>query len=217
VPLAILGSASVVAGLLFMRRANTNVPRHQRQSQLGRWFDRLWQGRFGRWFFAVAQPKTSALLPAAENAPTEILLARAADSLFDALPSSVRAQIGAGRDVIDRLCAQVGALRHREQQLEAALAEAGEPRATISSPDLASTPRTLVDRRGALTNEIEQARREAATRRASAVAALENIRLQLLRLRTGLGSPADLTADLEAAREIERQISAIVEANDIAK
>ena len=117
VPLAIVGGASVVAGLLLIRRANTNVPYHQRRSQLGRWFDRLWQGRFGKWFFAAAQPRdesivgrlrrwlggrpaptSNALPPAAAIAPTEVLLARAADSLLDALPASARAQLGAGRD-----------------------------------------------------------------------------------------------------------------------
>jgi hypothetical protein len=73
----------------------------------------------------------------------------------------------------------------------------------------------LIARRIELTSELERARRDAATRRASAVAALENVRLQLLRLRTGLGSPANLTADLEAAREIERQINAVIEVNEV--
>ena len=143
------------------------------------------------------------------------MLARAAEGLFDTLPPVVRAQLGAGRGVIERLRAQIAALRQREEQLEAALAQAGDPHATTASPGLANTPQTLLDRRIELTKDLERARRDAATRRASAVAALENIRLQLLRLRTGLGSSADLTADLQAAHEIERQINAIIEVNEI--
>lgn len=46
------------------------------------------------------------------------------------------------------------------------------------------------------------ARRAARERLATVVAALESIRLDLLRLHAGVGSPDDLTADLERAREI---------------
>jgi serine/threonine-protein kinase len=143
------------------------------------------------------------------------MLARAAEDLFDALPPAARSQLSAGRGVVERLRAQIATLREREAQLEATLAQAGDPGATASSPGLAGIGQTLIERRVELTNELEQARRETAARRASAVAALENIRLQLLRIHAGLGSPADLTADLDAAREIERQISAIIEANAI--
>ena len=58
--------------------------------------------------------------------------------------------------------------------------------------------------------------REASADRSAAIAALENIRLQLLRLHAGLASPADVTRNLEAARELERRISAILEVEDIA-
>jgi hypothetical protein len=93
--------------------------------------------------------------------------------------------------------------------LASALAEAGEQSAM--TPVAGAAAQALADRRLALTTDLEQARRDVAGRRASAIAALENIRLQLLRLRTGLGSPSDLTADLETARDIERQISALIE------
>jgi len=39
---------------------------------------------------------------------------------------------------------------------------------------------------------------------------MESIRLNLLRLRAGIGTPGDLSADLEAAREIERSIDALL-------
>ena len=40
------------------------------------------------------------------------------------------------------------------------------------------------------------------SRLGAAVAALENLRLDLLRLRAGVGSPDDLTASIEEARSV---------------
>jgi eukaryotic-like serine/threonine-protein kinase len=234
----VFGAALAIAGVVLLTRAGAGVPRHQRQGQWGRWLDHLWQGRIGRWFFTLAKPSDEsrfarlrrrigmASAPAAKalpagavnvGEPTEVVIARAADDLLDALPSSAREQLGAGRDVIERLRTHIATLRRREEQLEAALAQAGEPFTATSAPDAAGLRPTLIARRIELTSELEHARRDAATRRASAVAALENIRLQLLRLRTGLGSPANLTADLEAAREIERQIVAAIEVSEMTK
>jgi hypothetical protein len=230
---AAAGAALVIGGVVLISRSGRGVPREQRRGQLSRWFNRTWEGRLGQWFFALAEapealarfrqrlggtpvPALTALPSAGSSAGahTEVVLARAAEDLFEALPSAARARLGEGREVIERLRVQIAALRKREEQFESALAQAGEPRAA-SSPGLASAPQTLLARRLEVTNELEQARRDMAARRASAVAALENIRIQLLRLRTGLGSPADLTSDLEAGREIERQISAIIEVSDI--
>jgi serine/threonine-protein kinase len=51
----------------------------------------------------------------------------------------------------------------------------------------------------------------------SAVAALENLRLGMLRLRAGTGSVSDLTADLSRAREIGDRIDAELEVRDVLK
>jgi len=234
IALSALGTASAFAGFVLVIRTKPAVAGQQRLGLVGRWLDRLWHGRLGKWFFALANTSDESLfarlrrrrdgkraparvaLPAGTaSAHTEFVLARAAEDLFDALPRAARSQLSAGRGVVERLRAQIATLRKREEQIEATLAQAGDPGATASSPRLAGIGQTLIERRMELTNELERAKRETAARRASAVAALENIRLQLLRIRAGLGSPADLTADLDAAREIERQISAIIEANAI--
>ncbi|MCH7716044.1 MAG: hypothetical protein IH876_07940 [Gemmatimonadetes bacterium] len=44
------------------------------------------------------------------------------------------------------------------------------------------------------------------------MAALENVRIDLLRLRAGLGSIEDITSDIEAARKISEDIDHEVEA-----
>jgi hypothetical protein len=131
------------------------------------------------------------------------------------MPTGVRAQLGEGRETIARLRAHIEALRKREEHLALAIAEAGAPRATLSAAGVSGANQTLIDRRVELMNDLELAKGGVAARRSSALAALENIRLQLLRLRSGIGLPKDLTADLEAAREIERQISAILQTSQV--
>ena len=216
--LLLLGAPMFLVGALLLRAAGPMPTRRQPQQLLSRWFDQLWQGRLGKWFFTFAAPsRRSAAVapPATVGMPTELLLARSAEDLLDALPAPVRAQLEGRRNVIERLRSQIATLREREERLTAAIAQAGEsPAATTASGTSGASP-ALIERRAELTNDLEQSRRDAAARRASAVAALENIRLQFLRLRAGLGSPTDLTADLEAAGEIERQIDAMIEVHEI--
>ncbi len=231
---AVLGGAGLVLGLFLVHSAGPMPAQIRRQRLLGRWLDRLWQGTLGEWFFAAAGASRASVLAAvrggsaARRAPlsnpspaaaigqhTEVLLARSADDLFDALPPDVRVQLEPSRKVIARLREQIATLREREEQLAAVLAQAGEPGEPPTGGGSAFE-RSLLDRRAELANDLARARRHAASRRASAIAALENIRLQLLRLGAGLASAADLTADLEAARHLERQISAIFEVNEIA-
>ena len=229
---ALIGGAAIAVGLFLIHRAGPMPDRVHRQRLLSRWFDQLWQGKLGEWFFALAAPGDTIFsrfrepgvknapiakpAPAAAiGAPTEVLLARSADELIASLPPEVRDKLEPSRDVVERLGVHIAKLREREERLAAAIAQAGELHAT-ALVGVSGAEQGLVDRRAELTNDLEQARREAASRRASAIAALENIRLQLLRLRTGLASPADLTTDLEAARDVERQISAMIEVNEIA-
>jgi len=72
----------------------------------------------------------------------------------------------------------------------------------------------LDDRRAALDADL-QATRDAAQRRlAQAVAALEGIRLNLLRLCAGAGSVDSLTADLAAARDVGEEVERLLSGHD---
>ncbi len=56
------------------------------------------------------------------------------------------------------------------------------------------------------------AQRDATARRmAASVAALENVRLDLLRLKAGVGTVDELSADLAAARDLQREIDVQIE------
>ncbi|HJP56649.1 MAG TPA: hypothetical protein VJ847_06455, partial [Gemmatimonadales bacterium] len=74
----------------------------------------------------------------------------------------------------------------REARLEAALNDAGAPAAGTAD---AAAHRALLD-------EVTMARRAAAERREAIGATLERVRLQLLRVRSGLGGVDDVLREL---------------------
>ena len=115
-------------------------------------------------------------------------------TIIAALPAATRRDLSDAKTQITRLTAVMIALAEREQSLEAALAEAGD-----------TTPGTdpgLQARRLELVRDLATARLEATAKRERLAAALENVRLQLLRLKSGLGSAADVVQELSAAARI---------------
>ncbi len=222
-----LGLGVAVIGLVLLARNLREATRNPIVKPVPGVVGRVWLGRFGERFFALAgfhldvygwdnelrpRKRPRALLKPALSTATDVLLAKAARDLFSSLPSSARTKLAGGREIVDRLQGRITRLRDREEQLDAAIAEAGPPASRAGPPGRGAAGDALAARRSALVSDLEQARAAAASRRASAVAALENIRLQLLRLQSGLGTPDDLTADLDAAAALEREIGIMVDA-----
>ncbi len=159
--------------------------------EYARFFKRIWEGRAGHWFLKLAGigvRKNRALPAPAADAPTEVLLGRAAGELFDQLTDDQRRRLGDVHAVIGCLERTAALLRSRRDAIRQALADAG--------------PAGDSPRREQLTQELETARDATEKRLGAAVAALENLRLDLLRLRAGLGRPDDLTASLQEARAV---------------
>jgi len=146
----------------------------------------LWAGPVGRWLFRLVGIglKKGKALPVPESAPTEVVLGRAAAELFEQLPRDERARLGDVHEVIRGLERAATALRARREELRRTIADVGEPEGAA--------------RRVPLVTELTAAER----RLASAVTALENLRLDLLRLRSGVGHPDDLTAAIAEARSV---------------
>ena len=205
-------------GLKWARRVVSKI--HQSNIGIGLG-NRIWAGWLGRLLFRLfgigrgkAEPPA---LPSVE--PTEIILGKAADEIYRGLSKEQRDQLGAVPDAIRRLGADAKALRNRETELARALAEMGGEdveRDKTRSAALHSDPDTreeaaLLERRMSMIADLQAQRKLAGSRLATAVAALENLRLGLLRLRAGAGSIDDLTADLEAAEGIVRRIDAELE------
>jgi len=153
-------------------------------------WNRLWAGRLGRWMVRLAGGKQARALPAA-NEPTELALGRAADALFAALPAAEQRRLIEVPALIRQLEGDVQAFRRHDVALMRALSEAaGRPDAV---------------------RDLEAARKHAGAKLALALAALEDLRIDLLRISAGQAAGPGLTAHLEAARRIGREVDARME------
>ena len=152
--------------------------------------ERLWNSRAGEWLARrLGAPERSRAVGGGVFRATEAALGVAASELFAALPKAYREQL-------PELPATVAALEARaaearaEIDVVAALAPAGSGDADV-----------LAARRTA-----------AAARLADSVAALEGIRLDLLRLHAGAGDLAPLTTLIDAARLVGEDLSRLADA-----
>ncbi|MGB7211966.1 MAG: protein kinase [Gemmatimonadales bacterium] len=172
--------------------SGTNPVLRQRQ-RMARWLydNPLMRLAFRLARFTVRAPKPA---PVIETAPTEVLLGHAANELFTALPKADRVRMTEIPEVIRGLERAAQVLRGRRDELARTIAEAGEAGDS--------------GRRAELVRELETARGMAEQRLRTAVMALENLRLDLLRARAGVGRPDQLTAALEDAKRVGEEINA---------
>ena len=175
----------------------TNTAGYERRSQ--RLATRLWLGPFGRWFFRVVARGRTGTGAAGAVGPARPAAPAASDTaaLFASLPPKLRKQLAGARPVVAQLERAAQALQAREYELERAIEEAG---GTRTPPGGAPAVDPLAARRSALVDELRVEQRAAAERRAAVLSALESLRLQLLRLRTGVGYPEDVLTEIQAAR-----------------
>ena len=161
---------------------------------------RLWHGPLGRGLFRLAGigMARSASVPIGAAVPTEVLLSRAAAELFAKLAPEQRERLGDVRQALEGLERAAVSLRERRDALVSALADAGPPDAST--------------RRGLLVAELEAARGAVEGRLGRAVTALENLRLDLLRLRAGVGGTDDLTRSIEEAHVVREAVEREIEA-----
>jgi hypothetical protein len=101
------------------------------------------------------------------------------------------------------------AMRLREFEVTRALAEAGDGRPpTVQRDETSSSAKSITDidgttsenalehRRSALLTEMREALETTRTRRTTFAAALENVRIQLLRIGAGIGTPDDMREEV---------------------
>ncbi len=167
---------------------------------------RLWTGRLGRWLFGFARMFTSkkALPASLTHRPTELALGMAAEQLFDTLPKETRNQLRDLPDVVHRLEQDAQKMRARLEELQEALGDVGHRGGGSPDPAIAARHDRIVRDLGAERDLVQQ-------RLKDAVAALETIRLNLLRLHAGTGTVQSLTTDLGLAREVVEEISGQVD------
>ena len=139
--------------------------------------DRLWNSRVGEWLaHRLGAPERSQLAGAAAFRATEAALGVAAAELFAALPEAYR-------DQLDELPALITALEARAAAARAEMDIVGAMAPAEADAEI------LAGRRNAAKEHL-----------AESVAALESIRLDLLRLHAGASDLAPLTTLMDAAR-----------------
>jgi serine/threonine-protein kinase len=152
--------------------------------------ERLWNNRAGEWLARrLGAPERSKVVGAGVFRATEAALSVAASELFAALPSAYREQLADLPATVAALEARAAEAR-AELDVVAALAPSGSGDAAV-----------LASRRESAAAQLSQS-----------VAALEGIRLDLLRLHAGAGDLAPLTTLIDAARALGEDVNRLAEA-----
>jgi len=150
--------------------------------------DRLWNSQVGSWLARRLGAPAQSRVGSGVFRATESALGVAAAELFEALPSAYREQLEELPAIVASLEAQAVAAR-AEMEVLAAMAPSESDAAVLA------------------------ARRDAAKAHlADSVAALESIRLDLLRLHAGASDLAPLTTLMDDARRIGEDLSRLAEA-----
>ena len=171
--------------------------RHRLASRIASLSVSLWKGKWGARFAKIAgiglKPAERPVL--GMPVLTEIALGRATDHLYLALPKAARRELSALPETVRRLEGDASRLRESINALDNQLA--AFDRGGDSLDD---------QQRCDIEGQVRAARERSAERLSATVAALESIRLDLLRLQLGRAPIASVTATLEAAREIGDRI-----------
>jgi eukaryotic-like serine/threonine-protein kinase len=179
----LLGAASNALGVQF-------IPERFRKWLQTGIRERLWNSRVGAWLAKqLRAPEQSRAVGGGVFRATEVALGVAASELFAALPQSYR-------DQLDELPATVAALEAR-----AAEARAEIELLTSMAPVGSSDAELLASRKT-----------RAAANLSESVAALEGIRLDLLRLHAGASDLAPLTTLMDAVRVAGEDMRRLAEA-----
>ncbi len=159
---------------------------------------RVWNGAIGRAAWAIGRRLLRG--PVTETAithrATELSLGMAAEKLFESLPRATRDQLGDLPSVLHRLQDDAQQLRRHLEGLQEVLGDAGE---------------------SASTDPYEPVRRDRdviQVKLGETVAALETIRLNLLRLHAGSLSVAGLTTHIGLAADISAEVERLLAGQD---
>ena len=186
VPLLLTGGLGVLCNV-FEVSLIPDVVRKRIKPGLRDW---LWRSTAGGWLARrLGAPERSQVAGASAFRATEAALGVAASELFAALPKAYR-------DQLSELPAIVAGFEARAAEARAEL-EVVANVVPSGSPDVA-----VLDAR----------KKKAAAQLSESVAALEGIRLDLLRVHAGAGDLAPLTTLMDAAREIGEDLGRLAEA-----
>jgi serine/threonine-protein kinase len=197
--------ASVLVGAVTGLRADKRSDKKARRRL------KFWKGRLGQWLFRLSgfKLKRQALPSTALTArPTELAVGAAVLSLYESLP-------GEAREALPDLPKVVRGLEDDAQRMRLLVEEYTE--AMRSLDDLKSPGAegvALARRRSQARQRIAPFRDEAQRRLQDAVAALETLRVDMLRLSAGTAELTSVTTRLGSAREVAADIQQLLDAQD---
>ena len=129
----------------------------------------------------------------AAHKPTEVLLAAAADEIYAGLTPDDRAAAAAVPEAVKRMQHAAAELRRKQASLDASIAAVGDAAGSAKRAEVLA--------------HMQAERSLVAERLRSTVEAMENLRLDLLKLRAGVGSAGELTAAIAAAQRVGEGIT----------
>jgi len=179
------------------------IGRAQRRKDIGGSFwHKFWKGKIGGWILdKTSRMSGTQVADGVTQRPTELALGMAADQLFEQLPKQSRKELRDLPEVVRKLETDAQRMRARLEELQEALGESGRHAA---DPAIAARHDRILADLTAERDLVQQRLRDA-------VAALETIRLNLLKLHAGTGSVHSLTTDLGLARALVSDINAQAE------
>jgi len=213
--IAVLVLLDLVNTVSLVTALNTSPRTERRGFRIAAW---VWQSRFAVLFFrlsALGRGRPTARSSAAGRDSAELRLAeltpRSVTHRFPELPAMLRS-----------LEKSQESMRLREFEVARTLADAGGAEPTkhlegtspsgkgTSGVESGTSQETLEHRRNALLDEMRETLERTRTRRATLAAALENVRIQLLRIGAGMGTPDDMKEEVAI-------LTALVESNSEAR
>ncbi len=147
---------------------------------------RLWTGRFGKVMYNSIASRIRT-----RPAQRSVSIEAGPMTVFDGLSKDMRRNLGDVNRVIASLVAAQSELVEREARLESSKEEASRGTAGLATDTLER-----------VVTELIQARSAAAEHREAIAAELERLRLELIRLRSGVGTTAEVRAESERARAL---------------
>jgi len=195
-PLAGLGVLSIIPAVVSARTHRLRQGVEPRSAK-------FWDGGIGRVIMKLASWKLRGRhIPS--DRPTEVAIAMSVESLFEALPKAARENLSDVPAIVQQLQA-----RAEEARARIAVLDATAPQAEFQSKQSQAQAKAQ-----ALAVDVGAARQQAESRLAQVVTALDTIRLDLLRLQAGVGTPESVTTDLAAAQSVLDQVDRLVAATE---
>jgi hypothetical protein len=146
----------------------------------------LWVGSFGRWIYNSVASRIRTR-PAARTVSTEL----GALTVFEGLSKEMRRDLGDVNRVIASLVSAQNDLLDRESRLTSSQEEASRGTSGVASDTLER-----------VVSELTDAKNAASKRRDEITGELERLRLELIRLRSGVGTAAEVKAESQRARAL---------------